>query len=64
MHKQIGEEAQAVSASLAALSLQPCQIGRWTDIPLDIEFVHKLELHDVYIASRSKTNAGAIFLLA
>jgi len=63
MRKQTGEEAQAVSVSLAALSLQPCQIGRWTDIPLDIEFVHQLELH-VYIASQSKTNAGAILLLA
>jgi len=36
MWKPTGKEAQAVGASLAALSLQRCQISCWTDIVLNI----------------------------
>ena len=42
MRKPTGEEAQAVS-----LSLQRCQISRWTDIALHIQFVNQRKLHDL-----------------
>ena len=47
MRKPTGEEAKAVGASLAALSLQHCQISRWTDIALQIQFVNQRKLRDL-----------------
>ena len=46
MRKPTAEEAQAVDASLAAWSLQRCQISRWTDKALHIQFVTQRRLHD------------------
>jgi len=45
MRKPTGEEAQAVGASLAALSLQRCQFSRSTDIALHIKYVNQRKLH-------------------
>jgi len=47
MPKPTGEEAQAVGASLAASSLQNCQINRWKDIALHIQFVNQRKVHDL-----------------
>jgi len=47
MRKPTGEEAQAVGASLAALSLQRCQISRLADTALHIQLVNQRKLHDL-----------------
>ena len=47
MQKPTREEAQAVGASVAASSLEHCQISRWTDIALHIKFGNQRKLHDL-----------------
>jgi len=54
MRKPTGEEAQAVGACLAALSLQRCQTSCRIDIALHIRFVNQRKLR--HLGCRKRVN--------